>query len=68
MKRFLEKAIANKELVSMELELYWSVAFAPLYQLVRLHKAGFNMNGDPFVLTDEMLMQTLALVLKALKP
>jgi AcrR family transcriptional regulator len=68
MKRFLEKAIANKELVSMELELYWSVAFAPLYQLVRLHKAGFNMNGDPFVLTDEMLLQTLALVLKALRP
>jgi hypothetical protein len=68
MKRFLEKAIANKELVKMELEVYWSVAFAPLYHLVRFHKAGFNMAGDPFVLTDEMLLQTLALVLKALKP
>jgi AcrR family transcriptional regulator len=68
MKRFLEKAIANKELVNMSLEVYWSVAFAPLYNLVRFHKAGFNMAGDPFVLTDEMLMQTLSLVLKALKP
>jgi AcrR family transcriptional regulator len=68
MKRFLEKAIANNELVRMELEVYWSVAFAPLYHLVRFHKAGFNMAGDPFVLTDEMLLQTLALVLKALKP
>ena len=68
MKRFLEKAIANQELVNMSIEVYWSVAFAPLYNLVRFHKAGFNMAGDPFVLTDEMLLQTLALVLKAVKP
>jgi AcrR family transcriptional regulator len=68
MKRFLEKAITNKELVNMSIEVYWSVAFAPLYNLVRFHKAGFNMAGDPFVLTDEMLLQTLALVLKAVKP
>jgi AcrR family transcriptional regulator len=68
MKRFLEKAIANRELVNMSIEVYWSVAFAPLYNLVRFHKAGFNMAGDPFVLTDEMLLQTLALVLKAVKP
>jgi AcrR family transcriptional regulator len=68
MKRFLEKAIANQELVNMSIEVYWSVAFAPLYNLVRFHKAGFNMAGDPFVLTDEMLFQTLALVLKAVKP
>jgi|ERR1700722_16740462 len=68
MKRFLEKAIANRELVNMSIEVYWSVAFAPLYNLVRFHKAGFNMAGDPFMLTDEMLLQTLALVLKAVKP
>ena len=68
MKRFLEKAIANRELVNMSIEVYWSVAFAPLYNLVRFHKAGFNMAGDPFVLTDEMLLQTLALVLRAVKP
>jgi AcrR family transcriptional regulator len=68
MKRFVRKAIANKELVKMPFEVYWSVAFAPLYNLVRFHKAGQNMAGDPFVLTDEMMMQTLTLVLKALKP
>ncbi len=68
MKRFVQKAIANGELVKMSLEVYWSVAFAPLYNLVRFHKIGRNMAGDPFVLTDEMLLQTLALVLKALKP
>lgn len=68
LKRFVDNAIANKELVEMPFEVYWSVAFAPLYNLVHYHKTGRNMAGDPFVLTDEMLMQTLALVLKALKP
>jgi len=65
---FVNRAIANKELVAMPFEVYWSVAFAPLMNLVRYHKAGFNLAGEKFQLTDDMLMQTLALVLKALKP
>lgn len=68
MHQFVSKAIRNNELVKMPFEVYWSVAFAPLYNLVRYHKAGMSLNGEPFVLTDTMLMQTLALVLKALKP
>ena len=68
MSRFVSKAIRNKELVVMPFEVYWSVAFAPLYNLVRYHKAGMNQAGEKFELTDAMLMQTLSLVLKALKP
>ncbi|WP_431211018.1 TetR/AcrR family transcriptional regulator [Puia sp. P3] len=68
MHRFITRAIENRELVKMPLEVYWSVAFAPLYNLVKWHKAGKNMAGQKFVLTDEMLEQTLALVLKALRP
>ena len=68
MHRFVTKAIENKELVSMPFEVYWSVAFAPLFNLVKLHKIGMNLAGEPFELTDEKLMQTLGLVLKALKP
>ena len=68
MHRFVSKAIENKELITMPFEVYWSIAFAPLYNLVRYHKAGMNLSGEPFVLTEVMLMQTLALVLKALKP
>jgi len=68
MSRFVDKAIANKELVKMPTEIYWSVAFAPLMNLVQWHKAGRSIGGQPFVLTDEMLQQTLALVLKALRP
>jgi AcrR family transcriptional regulator len=68
MKQFVNKAIRNKELVAMPFEVYWSIAFAPLYSLVRLHKAGINHAGEKFQLTDAMLIQTLSLVLKALKP
>ena|ERR1700720_314623 len=68
MKQFVTKAIQEKELVTMPFEVYWSVAFAPLYNLVRYHKAGMNQSGEKFELTDAMLMQTLSLVLKALKP
>jgi len=68
MGRFVQKAIENKELVVMPFEVYWSIAFAPLYNLVKYHKEGRNLAGEKFVLTDTMLKQTLALVLKALKP
>jgi AcrR family transcriptional regulator len=68
MQRFVTKAIANNELVKMPMEVYWSVAFAPLFNLVQWHKAGRSIGGQPFSLTDEMLQQTLALVLKALRP
>jgi len=68
MHQFLHRAIQNKELVVMPFEVYWAVAFAPLYSLMKLNKAGMNFKGEPFQLTDEMLMQTLSLVLKALKP
>ena len=68
MSAFVHQAIENRELIPMPFEVYWSVAFAPLMNLIRFHKAGFNLHGDPFQLTEAMLMQTLSLVLKALKP
>ncbi|HEY4287455.1 MAG TPA: TetR/AcrR family transcriptional regulator [Puia sp.] len=68
MHRFVEKAIENKELIQMSPEVYWSIAFAPLFNLMQWNKAGKSIGGRPFSLTDEMLHQTLALVLKALRP
>jgi len=68
MGRFVHKAIRNKELVVMPFEVYWSITFAPLYNLVKYHKEGVNLAGEKFELTDSMLKQTLSLVLKALKP
>jgi hypothetical protein len=39
-----------------------------LYQLIKFHTQGYSMTGEKFSLSDELLVQTLSLVLKALKP
>lgn len=69
MKNFVHNAIKRKELVMLPVEIYWAVAFAPLYQLVKLHMSGHGMSGvEKFVLDEKIMNQTLKLVLKALKP
>ncbi len=69
MRNFVKGAIARGELVRMPVEVYWSVAFAPLYQLLKYHKHGKGMPGTgPFALDEKIMSMTLDLVLKALKP
>lgn len=69
MKEFVLHAIERKQLVSVPVEVYWSIAFAPLYQLVKFHIHGKNMSGTgKFVLDEAALELTLRLVLKSLKP
>ena len=68
MGKFVHNAIERKELQKLPFEVYWSVAFAPLYQLIKFHSQGYSMTNDKFNLTDDLLMTTLQLVLKALKP
>ena len=68
MKEFVNNAIKRKELVNVPVEVYWSIAFAPLYNLVKFHLTGKNMAGKQFVFSNKIMMETLALVLKALKP
>jgi AcrR family transcriptional regulator len=66
---FVNNAIARGELARMPVEIYWSIAFAPLYQLVKFHIQGHGLTGSAdFVFDEKLLTQTLALVLKALKP
>jgi TetR/AcrR family transcriptional repressor of multidrug resistance operon len=69
MSRFVHKAIERKEIVPLPVEIYWSIAFAPLYQLVKYHISRTSMPGrPPFVFDEPKINQTLELVLKALKP
>lgn len=68
MKAFVSNAIKNKELVKVPVEVYWSVAFAPLYTLVQFHLAGTSIGGNTFKFSEKTMLETLALVLKALKP
>lgn len=65
---FVHRSIKKKELVKVPLEVYWSIAFAPLYTLANFHLAGQSVGGKKFSLTSKMINDTLKLVIKALTP
>lgn len=68
MKTFVATAIKNKELAEIPIETYWSIAYAPLYSLIRFHDSGKSHMNRSFTLTDEILDATLEIVIKGLKP
>jgi len=68
MGEFVHNAIKNKEVVKVPIEVYWAIAFSPLYQLIKYHNDGRGVHLNHFTLDDKTLQQTLKLVLKALKP
>ncbi len=68
MEEFVKGAIANKELRQMPFEVYWSIAFGPLYTMVKFHLEGRSKGGMEFKFSKELMYQALELVLKALKP
>jgi TetR/AcrR family transcriptional repressor of multidrug resistance operon len=65
--RFMDNAVKRGEIDPLPLESYWSVAFGPLYSLIRFHMEGHSLSGKPFVLTDEVLWKAFDLVIKGLK-
>jgi AcrR family transcriptional regulator len=67
MGKFMKNAVDRGEIDLLPIEVYWSVAFAPLYNLIRFHSEGRNMGGKPFMLNNKILWQTFDLVLKGLK-
>jgi TetR/AcrR family transcriptional regulator, multidrug resistance operon repressor len=64
---FMHNAIKRGELNPMPVEVFWSVAYAPLYSLIRFHQEGRSITGKPFEMTEGLLWATFDLVLKALK-
>ncbi|MBS1689086.1 MAG: TetR/AcrR family transcriptional regulator, partial [Bacteroidetes bacterium] len=64
--RFWTNAINRGELAEMPVEVYWSIAFAPLYNLIRFHREGRSLGGKPFKMSEPVLWQTFDLALKAL--
>ena len=67
MGRFMRNAISRGEIDQQPLEVFWSVAYGPLHQLIRFHHEGRSVGGRPFALTQKTLWQTFDLVLKSLK-
>lgn len=68
MKKFSENAIANKQLHFLSFESYWSVAFGPLYTLLKFEHTGKSVGNKPYKFSKQVMYQTLELVLKALTP
>lgn len=64
---FMHNVVANGEINAMPLEVFWSVAYAPLYSLIRFDREGKSVSGKPFQMTEKVLWQTFDLVIKALK-
>jgi hypothetical protein len=65
---FVQNAIKKGEINEMPMEVYWSVAFAPLYSLLRFHTEGRSIGGKPFFMNDDILWKTFDLVIMALSP
>jgi len=65
---FFHNAIARKELMPITLEVFWSIAYGPLYTLLRFNAEGKSMGGKPFELTEALIDEAFELVIKALKP
>jgi len=65
--KFMHNIIERGEIEAMPFEVYWSVAFAPLYNLIRFETEGRSVGGKPFKMTNEILWTTFDLVVKALK-
>jgi AcrR family transcriptional regulator len=68
MMEFVHNAIKNKELSPMPFEVYWSIAYGPLYTMVKFYLEGSPRGGYEFTFSKKMMYEALELVLKALRP
>lgn len=68
MGKFHHNAVSRGELIQLPFEVYWSVAFAPLYQLIKFHTQDGSWGHKKYTFNEASMQQTLSLVLKALKP
>ena len=67
MSKFARNAVSKGAIKAMPLEVFWSLAFAPLYTLIRFHYDGRSIGGKAFAMDNAIMQQTFALVIKALR-
>ena len=69
MRLFVSNAQKNNQLIKLPIDVFWCMAYAPLYQLVKFHMDGKSLPGQgTFKLTDAIMYKSLKIVLKGLKP
>ncbi|MDV6167802.1 TetR/AcrR family transcriptional regulator [Flavobacterium sp. DG1-102-2] len=65
---FMKNAIRNNELIELPLDVFWSIAYGPLYTLLNFHREGKSLGNKPFSLTQDKMKQAFEPVIKALTP
>jgi TetR/AcrR family transcriptional repressor of multidrug resistance operon len=68
MSDFFHNAVHRKELAPVSVEVFWSVAYGPLYTLLRFHSEGKSIGGMPFKFSKKTMEEAFQLVIKALTP
>ena len=68
MEIFFTNAVNRKELKPVSLEVFWSIAYGPLYALLRFHSEGKSISGKPFKFSRKLMEEAFELVIKALTP
>lgn len=63
---YVHNAVKRGEINEMPLEVYWSVAFAPLYSLIKFHNEGKSLDGRKFKFSEKVMKQTFDCVIKGL--
>lgn len=64
---FIGNAVKRGEMDEIPLEVYWSIAYSPLYSLLRFHQRGQSVAGKPFKINDGILWATFERVVRGLK-
>ncbi len=68
MQEFTHNAIERKELIPLSIEAFWSVAYGPLYTLLRFHNEGKSIGGRTYVFNKKVMDEAFQLTIKALTP
>lgn len=68
MHQFKENAVARGEMQQVPNEVYWAMAYAPLYALVNWELHGSSKCQDSFRITDHILAETFEMVMRAFCP
>lgn len=67
MGKFHYNAVKRNEIVDLPVEIFWSLAYGPLYSLIRFHFGKKSIVGNKFVLTEVKMRTAFERVVRALK-
>ena len=67
MARFIFNCIDRGETQDLSIEVFWAIAFAPLYTLMKFHQQGQSVTGSPFIISEDLIWNSFGCVIKALK-